>query len=450
MTREELIRIAEENDTLYVLTVDDALIRSSEYAYICGLSEESVMAFFDHIKNDLGDNPVPNVVYTDLEGISTFAALYQHEDYPAFFMAEYGEIPTELLYTNREKVILDIVDTLLDLPDQVLYAPFGSDRTGITQEFENAIIAQSFYTSEDLLRKYVNDTDYTISPLDPVCVFYNSKGWTPYLFTIDDMVVSGFEFQQALKRYFFLIQMTGEEISDMIANNDLYYLYNKEYESPQCLWSNPKIYTSKDLAKADSDGDKVIHIKKQKDYEVLTAEAGNLAIVLGEDDIRYCTTVDFESICEGEDPTSCVSNMMRDATRIDKTPTLYTLASKVDQCLNWPQPINAADDDADFVHLEYKVFTELEEARDYIAENDIDANIGIIDNTSDNNFRKLILMALKTNMASILVDYKVPLGDDYDHLNLRLMTDGWPTYIGMYDVENQVENLDGPMILDIV
>ena len=450
MTREELIKIAEENDKLYILTVDDALLRSSEYAYICGLSEESVMAVFNQIKDDLGDNPVPNIVDTDLEGISTFAAYYLHEDSPSFFMAEYGEIPTELLYTNRENVILDMVYTLFNFSHQILYAPFGPDGTTIPQDIDDAIIAQSFYTSEKLLRLYVNASDYTIRSLEPERILYSSSGWRPYLFTFDDMVVSGFEIQQALKRYFMLRQMMGIEIKDLIVNNDLYFAYNKKHKSPQCLWGYPKVYTSKELAKADSNGDKIIHIKHEKDIELLVSGVEHLTIVLGEDDIRYCIAADFESIYKGEDPASCICDMMLDAINIDGTPTLYTLASKVEQCMNWPQPINAADDDADFVHLEYKVFTELEEAREYIAENDIDANIGIIDNTSDNNFRKLILMALKTRTASILVDYKVPLRDGYDHLNLRLMTDEWPEYIGMFDVKNQVDTMDGPMILDIV
>ena len=103
MTREELEKIVEENEYIYILNNDGKLLRAKQCAFFGGLTEESALAYYESVKENLGGDIEIKTTKLALNDISSLGALYMGENYPNFFIAEYGPLPTDLLYTIRQE-----------------------------------------------------------------------------------------------------------------------------------------------------------------------------------------------------------------------------------------------------------------------------------------------------------------------------------------------------------
>ncbi len=444
MTREILEQIVEEHDYLYILIVNGGILRSKQHAYYAGLSEESIREYYEKIKDQLGDDPEYEINILDLDDFSNYAVLYSTGNYPAFYLVEYGEVPTELLYTKRADVIEKVKDILLSLDSDHIFCPANSEHVGITRVIGKKNITQSFYTTKEKLLDTVPDEEFSIEPIDLIDTLTCAKGWIPQLFTLDDMLISGFEFLHAIFQYFRQIHIFGEEIIELLNRDELYYGYDKNDDAPVKNTDYPIIFTDRDRAEEicnfimeDPDAFEVRKITKDKEtFDFIINEKSDLMIIDEDSEIaRYCFSRDLRTILLGYEPKFCIRNQIKLMQDIDSTPVLYTLTSKEKGYKGVPQHLINTKEDSEFL-----IFTDQEEARKFIKATGLAVDIGIIKNDTEKQFHDLIVSAHLNKHSALYVCFNAPLSEELNEANMRIFVDEWADYLGRYNFRRNNPN----------
>ena len=435
MTREELEKIVEENEYIYILNNDGKLLRAKQCAFFGGLTEESALAYYESVKENLGGDIEIKTTKLALNDISCLGALYMGENYPNFFIAEYGPLPTDLLYTIRQEIIEEIRDLFLSLPSGQLLYPENASQIGITQKIDEKIITQSFYTSEEELKKFEPEEEYTITPISLVCILAQAKGFDPLLFTINDKLISGYEFFEALWAYFKEIQMTGEEIKKLFDSKNFYYWEVESKHIPSYRYDIPIIFTSRKLAEKDvqlkNAPAKVFAISNVSKHIGKFQNATHLTIQTGEDEFKYCYIRDLDIVLSGSDISRCKRNTCKFIREITQTPNVYiTTVEEDEEGYGRPRPMLIGDDK----HI-LPLFTDLEEAKKFVINNNIDSTIGVVDNTTEKNLKRMMIFNYMAGLDGVKIFEKAPTDQETFLEALYVESAEWLEYMGVFNAD---------------
>ena len=435
MTREELEKIVEENQSFYVLNANGNLLRAKECAFFGGLTEESALAYYETIKDSLGEDINIQVTELELDDISSFSLLYMGNSYPNFFIAEYGPLPTELLYTIRQDIIEETRDLFIGLPSGKLLYPMNKDGNGIEQVIGNKHIVQSFYTTEENLKKFEPAEDYTIASISLVSILAQAKGFDPLLFTINDKLISGYEYFEALWAYFKEIQMTGEEIKELIKSNKFYYWEVTDKHIPSYQFNLPIIFTSRELAEENAKlrkaPAKVLPINDMAKFIGIHQSASHLTIQTGKDEFKYCYISDLDIVLSDGDISRCRRNICKYVRKITNTPNVYiTTVEEDEEGAGRPRPMLIGDNK----HI-LPLFTNLEEAEKFVIKNNIDSTIGLVDNTSEKNLLKMMVFNYMAGLDGVKIFDKAPTNQESFLEALYVESADWLEFLGVFNAD---------------
>lgn len=425
--RRDLVEYVENHDVLYVICVNDGILRNDKCAYFGAASEERALEFFNSIKQHLSEDAKFSTTKLKIDDVMSLSLLYDN-NYSNFYIDEIGYISTSELYEIRENIINKYRDLVLNMPISCLYAPIKDNKFVIKTEGTKHII-QSFYTSIEKAKEVECDDVVSIFILD----FLNQRLISdPLVYTIDDDIVYGYELYEIIINVWADNQLHGEEIKKYI-ENDLYIMM--QGSKIQCKDNLPAFCVDLDFAKSIvPEGFEVVSLKNNIDR--IMSIISNFSSVIIHDGLidKYCYVIDLYQVLMNRSTDRCKRDTTDFIRKIVKLPKLYTLVSKREDNLDRPflSPSNTQYNDNRRFNI--LIFTELENIKEFIDTCNVNANIGLIDNNSMNNIKTLLLIAYHLNIGTIEVCVDAPINDERAKNNYTIPVRDVVKMIPYYDL----------------
>ena len=408
---------------LYVVTINNGILRHRQCAYYIAESEEKALEFFKSIEKDLPANSEFGTVKFNIVNPTYFNLLFNN-NYPGFEMIGYGFVESDQLFTKSQanaEMIRDIYKT------GTLYYPLREDGKGIAMDIGDKHAVQSFYTDKDEASKFGKVKE--IKSID----WMADLPFDTTLFAVNDKIISGWEMCEGVISAWHYNLMTSDEIKKFINGNELHVLKD---DSGNILGNHDYIvfFTSAEAVKkfiADTDNETI-----KKDHDVIldkpetfipTIVQDRYCILYDGNEFKYCFVMDLYSYVVDKD--FYLRDIMKKVQDVASMSTLYVLLSRREEVYHQPMVGQVAEDKTSIL-----IFLDKDKAQKYIDECNVNADVGILQkDVLGKDLKTMALIAYHKGISIFEICYEAPINAEAAKNNISVPVHEWLTFSDIFN-----------------
>ena len=385
--------------TMYVLCINKGILRHQQCAYWIAETDEDAKEYFNSVKENLPANAEFSTVELEIDDITAFSLLFNTGNFPGFEIVKHGRVPASELWVHDTKMTIKVRDAFWK--NGGIYLAIGEDGKPVVEKIGNSHIINSFYSTPELAEvhgkpQYI-PTIIMRKGMFPKDVFCN---------TLDGEVVYGYDFYDGMMSALRHLHTDIDIINELLENKELIILAANDGSGTIAQYLGyPVFFLSKEGAlqflahNKEAFTSELTTYSLEKPVEAISILTKDLqwedSYIMSDDGTMHlCYINDIIGHYTGNKSFGCDMKFIKKAFN---APYMYITTSKKENRKGKPYGY-AIDENTTFL----QVFYDKEFAKQYLDNENVPAEIGLIDNSKPIfNMKTLSLLAYHMQITSI-------------------------------------------------